>query len=163
MTAPDYRRLTRIITIRHVSGDQVVALIELISPSNKSTLEDLGLLVNRTCNALRLGIHVLLVDLHPPGPRDPHGLHAVIWESLGGEAPPFDPSRPLLAVSYEATGRAADSQSLRAYVEPLSVGARLPEVPLFVHPAQCLLTPLEAIYAEAFAALPPRWQSVLES
>ena len=161
MAAPDYSRLSRLISIRHVSGDQVVAIVELVSRSNKSSIEDLGLLINKTCSALRLGIHVLVVDLYPPGLHDPQGLHPLIWESMGGETPEFDPTRPLAAVSYEALGRAVESQPLRAYIEPLAVGQPIPDVPLFLHPGQCVLSPLESTYCEAFAALPSRWRTVL--
>lgn len=164
ITAPRYDRLSRLISIRHVSGDQVVAIVELVSRSNKKTLEALGTLASKTCNALRLGIHVLAVDLYPPGPHDPQGLHAVIWESMGGELPKGDLEKPLVAVSYEAIGRAdEDSQKLRAFVEPLSVGQRLPEMPLFLRPGYHVAAPLETTYDAAFSGLPVRWRVVVEA
>ena len=161
MAEPSYAQLSRIISIRHVSGDHVVALVELISHSNKSTLESLGMLVNKTCNALRRGMHVLLVDLYPPGTRDPQGIHAVIWESMGGELPSTFPERPLTAVSYEALGSASDAQQLKAYVKPLDVGDLIPEMPLFLRPGQFVNAPLEATYQAAFDSLPQRWKSVV--
>ena len=160
---PSYVNLARRISIRHVSGDDVVAFIELVSRSNKSTIEALGMLVSKTCNALRLGIHVLLVDLYPPGPKDPRGLHALIWESLGGELPAQSATSSLAAVSYEAAPPSTEPPQLRAYIEPLSVGESLPPMPLFLDRGQHVLTPLEETYQLAFDALPARWRTVLES
>lgn len=162
MTAPTYDQLSRLISIRHVSGDEVVAIVELISWSNKKTLEALGMLVNKTCNALRQGIHVLAVDLYPPGPHDSRGLHPVIWESMGGEVPAEEAAGPLGAVSYEAIGRAEDSQQLRAFVEPLGVGGELPELPLFLRPGYHVPAPLQPTYETAFSSLPTRWRTVVE-
>jgi hypothetical protein len=162
LTAPTYERLARLVSIRHVSGDQVVAIVELVSRSNKRTLENPGLLAAKTCNALRLGIHVLAVDLYPPGPHDPDGLHVVIWESMGGEAPPRSPRKPLLAVSYEAIGREGDSQRLRAFVEPLAVGDEIPSMPLFLRPGFHVKAPLASTYEIAFASIPRRWREVIE-
>ena len=162
ISEPSYVNLARLISIRHVSGDDVVALVELVSRSNKSTIEALGMLVNKTCNALRLGIHVLLVDLYPPGPKDPRGLHAVIWESLGGELPAHSDTSALAAVSYEAAAKDAQPPLVRAYIEPLSVGGSLPSMPLFLDRGQHVLTPLQETYQLAFEALPARWRTILK-
>src|SRR5271157_1540601 len=31
---------------------------------------------------LRAGIHLVIVDLFPPGPRDPQGIHKAIWDDF---------------------------------------------------------------------------------
>ena len=41
------------------------------------------------------GIHLLLIDLLPPGPHDPQGMHAAIWERFDDEPyvlPPHEPA-----------------------------------------------------------------------
>jgi hypothetical protein len=100
-------------------------------------------------------IHLLILDLQPPGPRDPHGIHAVIWEEITGQeyAPPAD--KPLTLASYE-TGL-----SLKAYVEPLAIGEVLKNMPLFLVPNQYIEMPLEKTYEAAFAVVPRRWQREL--
>ncbi|NUQ64595.1 MAG: hypothetical protein HUU20_19180 [Pirellulales bacterium] len=51
----------------------------------------------------------------------------------------------------------------RAFIEPVAVGGRLPDMPLFLDPERYVPVPLEDTYTAAFAAVPKRWQSVLES
>jgi hypothetical protein len=38
--------------------------------------------VDKTIQFLRAGIHVLAIDLFPPTPRDPLGIHKVIWDEI---------------------------------------------------------------------------------
>ena len=160
LSSPDYSQLSRIISIRHVSGDDVVALVELVSKSNKANAESLGMLVNKPCNALRSGIHVLLIDLHPPGKRDPEGLHAVVWECMGGDVSEDVEATPA-ALSYEAVPRGEDFPQVKAHIEPLAVGQSLPDMPLFLDNAEFVMAPLQVTYDTAFNALPQRWQDVL--
>lgn len=160
LESPDYSQLSRIISIRHVSGDDVVAIIELVSKSNKANAEALGMLLNKTCNALRSGIHALLVDVYPPGKHDPQGLHAVLWESLGGAASDRFDAAPA-AMSYEAIPRAVELPQVKAHLEPLEVGQSLPDMPLFLGNGEYVMAPLQVTYDAAFDALPRRWQEEL--
>ena len=73
------------IVIRHHLG-RIVAVIEIVSPGNKDTRAALRDFVEKTVQFLREGIHVLVVDLFPPTPRDPQGIHKVIWDEIGDEA-----------------------------------------------------------------------------
>jgi hypothetical protein len=50
-----------------------------------------------------------------------------------------------------------------AYVEPLGVGDRPPDMPLFLKPDAYVAVPLEATYCAAFDEIPRRWREVLES
>jgi hypothetical protein len=145
------------IVVRHVSDDDVVAVVEIISPGNKGSRSAFRALVNKACALIENKIHLLLLDLFPPTKRDPHGLHAAIWEEITDQTfvPPAD--KPLTLVAYEAVGK------VRAYVEPVAVGDVLPDMPLFLEPDGCVHVPLEATYQAAFAKVPRRWRSVLEA
>jgi Protein of unknown function (DUF4058) len=145
------------IVVRHVSDDDIVAVVEVISPSNKGSRNAFRALVNKACALIENKIHLLLLDLFPPTKRDPHGLHAAIWEEVTDEvfAPPAD--KPLTLVAYES------GLKVRAYVEPVAVGDVLPDMPLFLEPNGCVHVPLEATYQAAFAKVPRRWRSVLEA
>jgi len=59
------------LVIRHSSGDRIVALIEILSPGNKSSLGQFELLLRKHSSALHLGFHLLVIDLLPPGTFDP--------------------------------------------------------------------------------------------
>jgi hypothetical protein len=150
-----YRRKENVLVVRHVSGDRVVAMIEIVSPGNKSTRHAFRSLLEKAAQLLENRVHLMLIDLFPPGRRDPQGLHAAVWEEIAGAeyAPPAD--KPLAAVAYEST------LSVRAYVRHLAVGDSLPEMPLFLDSELCVMVPLEETYQLAFAAQPARWRQVL--
>jgi hypothetical protein len=150
-----YRRKKSSLVVRHVSGDRVVAILEIVSPGNKSSRHAFRALVDKACELLEHRIHLLIVDPFPPGPHDPHGVHAAIWEQIQDDAfhPPAD--QPLTLVGYEC------DLTTRAYVEPVAVGQSLPDMPLFLEPNGCVMVPLEATYETAFAVMPRRWQIVL--
>ena len=64
-----YRRKQNAIAVRHVSGDRVVAMVEIVSPGNKDSRHSLRAFVEKAADLLDKQIHLLIVDLHPPGPR----------------------------------------------------------------------------------------------
>ncbi|MGH7135562.1 MAG: DUF4058 family protein, partial [Pirellulales bacterium] len=70
-----YLAKQKAVVIRHQSGDRVVALIEIVSPGNKGSRRDLKAFVQKAITALRQGYHLLILDLHRPGRRDPSGIH----------------------------------------------------------------------------------------
>jgi hypothetical protein len=49
-----------------------------------------------------------------------------------------------------------------AYVEPVAIGAALPEMPLFLEEDWYVNVPLEATYQEAYTTVPRRWREVIE-
>lgn len=152
-----YRRKQHVVAVRHVSGDRVVAMVEIVSPGNKSHRSALLSFVEKVGWLLERRIHLLIIDLLPPTPRDPQGIHAVIWEHVAGQAFEPPPGQPLTLVAYEA------ALTVRAFIEPVSVGDVLLEMPVFLEPGGHVSVPLEATYLEAFAAVPRRWRRVLEA
>jgi hypothetical protein len=152
-----YRRKAKNVTIRHVSGDRIVAMIEIVSPGNKSGHSRFQAFVEKCARLLEKRIHLLLVDLHPPGRRDPQGIHGAIWEEMTSRPYSLPADKPLTLVSYEC------DLALRAYVKNIAVGDVLPDMPLFLVPQGQLPVPLEATYQTAFAAVPRRWRRVLEA
>lgn len=144
------------IAIRHVSDDTVVAIVEIVSPGNKDSRHAIRSFVEKAADFLRGGIHLLIIDLFPPTPRDPRGIHAAIWSEImdDGFAPPD--GEPLTLVAY----RAADVK--QAYIEPTAVGQALPDMPLFLEPGLYVPVPLEKTYQSAFEAVPKRWRDELE-
>jgi hypothetical protein len=146
-----------VIAVRHVSGDRLIALIEIVSAGNKTDPAEIGALVEKTVVALSKGIHVLLIDLHPPGTYDPEGLHNLIWREIGQEPVPLPPDRPLQAVSYLSAG------GVRSFIEPRTFGEELPDMPLFLAPPLHVRVPLERTYRTAFAAVPAHLREKLAS
>ncbi len=152
-----YRRKQNVVAVRHVSGDEIVAVVEIVSRGNKSSNLAIRALIEKAAELLFQGVHLLLLDLHPPGPRDPDGIHAALWNEMTAQNYP-KPDKPLTLAAYEASPIGAT----RAYVQPVAVGDVLPDMPLFLRPGAHIAMPLESTYARAFEAIPKRWRSVIE-
>jgi hypothetical protein len=151
-----YRRKQSLVAVRLAAGDEVVAIVELVSPGNKSSRRALRSFLDKAAEMLDRRVHLLIVDLFPPGPRDPQGIHAAIWEEYTGLEYSTPSGKSLTLASYES------SETVRAFVEPVAAGDELPDMPLFLRPRAHVLVPLEAPYRAALEAVPDRWRSVLE-
>jgi hypothetical protein len=152
-----YRRKQSTVTIRHVSGDRIVAMVEVVSPGNKGSRAALRSLVEKAAELLDKRIHLLILDLHPPGRRDPQGIHGAIWEEIAGQEYVLPAEKPLTLAAYES------ALTVRAYVKHVAVGDDLPDMSLFLEPGGQIPLPTEATYRTAFSAVPHRWQRVLEA
>ena len=151
-----YRRKQNMVAVRHVSGDEIIAVVEIISRGNKSSSIAMRSLIDKAAELLTNGIHLILVDLQPPGPRDPSGIHALLWNEMTAQVY-AKPEKPLTLAAYEASPIGAT----RAYIQPVSVGDTMPDMPLFLRPGAHVPLPLQTTYDRAFDAVPRRWRRVL--
>lgn len=151
-----YRRKKSTIVVRHVSGDRIVAMVEIVSPGNKSSAHAVKAFVDKACELLSRKIHLLLIDPFPPGKRDPLGLHAAIWEQVEDDVVRMPPEQPLTLVSYEC------DLTTRGYIEPIAVGDLLPDMPLFLEPEVFVDVPLEKTCMAGWEAVPARWRNVID-
>lgn len=145
--AGEYARRANRIVIKHKKGN-VVAIIEVVSPGNKDRPHSVNQFVTKVREFLRKGVHVLFVDLFPPGEFDPLGLHTAVWSVWSDTRDDRPADKPLSAVSYDA------GNPFLVYVEPLAVGDPLPEMPLFLEPGIYVPCPLEESYQATWDALP---------
>lgn len=148
----------RTLTIRHVSGHRIIALIEIVSPANKDRREHVEEFAEKAVSALDAGVHLLLVDLFPPGPYDPYGMHGVIRQHLDLSEEPYDlpADEPLTLASYAASNR------IEIYLEHFAPGAPLAEMPIFLSPDRYVNAPLESTYEAAYRGMPAFWRDVLK-
>lgn len=151
-----YLARQRSVVIRHVSGDRIVAIAEIVSPANKHTQRALDDFVDKVTAALEDGIHVLIIDPLPPSPRDPDGIHGAVWDRLVAGSYQAPEGRPLTLASY------ASRRTITAYVEPMRVGSPLIDMPLFLRPEHYIPVPLEMTYMSAWSGVPARWRRVIE-
>ncbi len=142
------RSLQRTLAIRHVSGHHVIALLEVVSPANKDRLAHVEEFVNKVEAALLHDVHVLVVDLLPPGRHDPRGIHGAIWERFDEEPDVIPLGHTLTLASYTAGHQPV------AYVEHLAVGSDLADMPLFLNADRYINVPLETTNQAAFRGLP---------
>ncbi len=151
-----YRRKQNVVAVRHVSGDRLVAIVEIVSPGNKSSKVVLGKFVDKAVELLSQDIHLLIIDMIPPTRRDPNGIHGAIWEALTDEEYEAPAGKPLTLAAYEADA------GVRAFVEPVAVGDTLPEMPLFLKSGSHVPVDLDSTYESAWRAVPLRWRTVIE-
>ena len=50
--------------------------------ATRDSQHSLQAFVEKAADLLDEEIHLLIVDLHPPGPRDPLGIHGAIWDDI---------------------------------------------------------------------------------
>ncbi|HYV37774.1 MAG TPA: DUF4058 family protein [Gemmataceae bacterium] len=150
-----YAQKRRRIAIRHVSGDRVAALVEIVSPGNKASQHAMRSFIDKALEFLDAGIHLLILDLFRPGPRDTQGIHGVIWSAIKDETFTLPADKPLTLASYAA------GAVTRAFIEPVAVGDSLPVMPLFLEPEYYVQVPLEKAYQSAFERVPRRWREIL--
>ena len=144
------------ITIRHSLG-RIVCVIEIVSPGNKHSQRALRAFVEKSVEFLSQGVNLLIVDLFPPTPRDPQGIHKVIGDEID-EAPfDFDPAKPLTLAAYVA------GVMEEAFVQPVAVGDTLPDMPAYLDEDHYVPVPLEATYLATWATCPEDMRVVVES
>src|SRR5205823_1432932 len=78
----NYAKRADRVAIRHGRG-KVVAIVEIVSPGNKDSRNALRTFVEKAADILNQGVNLLVVDLFPPTPRDPQGIHKAIWDEFG--------------------------------------------------------------------------------
>jgi hypothetical protein len=120
--------------------EAVLAVVEIVSPGNKSGQTVFRKFVEKAVALLSEDIHLLILDLIPPTRRNPEGIHGAIWEALTGEEYKAPPGKPLPLAVYEAEMR------VRAFVEPVAVGDALVEMPLFLKAGGHVPVALESTY-----------------
>lgn len=150
--------LRRHVAIRHITGHRVIALIEIVSPSNKDRRAHVRELAEKVVRSLQSGIHVLVLDLLPAGRYDPHGMHGAVWSYFDRTPYVIPEDSPLTLASY-----AWDNGEPTAFVEPTAVGRMLVDMPLFLTGQRYINVPLERTYLSAYQDMPQLWREVLEA
>jgi hypothetical protein len=150
-----YARMQRTVVIRHTSDDRIVAMIEVLSAGNKSSRHAIRSFLDKAVAALDHGIHLLFVDVHPPGPRDPNGIHRALLNEIGTGDYVLSAEHPRTVAAYIG-GPVVD-----AFVEHFAVGEPIPQMPLFLTSENYVRVPLEATYMAAWEDVPPQYQNVL--
>ena len=152
---PPYYRQSELVTVRQADRDQLVAVVKVISPSNKNSRVGIEGFLRKTGSLLGRGVHLVVLDSLRPGRFDPQGIHGAIWQELTSE-PIETPAKPLTVASYEAAGQ------VRAFVQALAAGDVINDTPLFLEENGCVMLPTESSYMAAFTLLNRRLRRTLE-
>lgn len=148
-------RANRVVVKHHLG--QTIAVIEIVSPGNKSSRTALRDFVEKSVEFLKEGVHVLVVDLFPPGSADPAGIHTAIWNEIDEEDFRPPPGKDRILASYETGSERV------AYVETVGLGDPLPDMPLFLASGFHVPVPLETTYEATWNASPEDLRTAVET
>src|SRR5262249_23925785 len=112
--------------------------------------------VEKAIDLMEQGINLLIIDPFPPGKHDPQGIHKVILEEYNDNPFELPAGKPLTLVSYQV------EPLLTAYVEPVAVGDRLPDMALFLDGDEHIYAPLEETYQTTWNVLPGKIRKLVE-
>lgn len=150
--------MQRFLSIRHLSSHRVVALLEIVSPGNKSNLARYESFVHKTVDAIRRRLNVLLVDVHETGRCYQDGINASIRNMLAPHATPIiDKPRHSTLASYSPD----PPRVVDIYLEHVAPDMPLPDMPIFLKPDRYVNVPLESTYLEAWKGMPKFWRNVV--
>ena len=127
-------------------GRQLVAAIEIVSPSNKDRPENRRAFVAKVAALLQKDVCVSIVDLVT---ILQFNLYADLLELIGAADPQLRQDRPhLYAVTLRARKRPEKRSLLDTWNYPMVLGAPLPTLPIWLSADLRVLLPLEESYEE---------------
>ncbi|MFO0808805.1 MAG: DUF4058 family protein [Gemmataceae bacterium] len=150
-----YAKKANRVAVHHGLGN-VVAVVELVSPGNKGSEYAMRTFAQKAADLVGEGVNLLVIDPFPPGPRDPQGVHKLIWDQLGDLPFELPADKRLTCAAYQT------EPTPTAYVEPFAVGDPVPAMPLFLVDEYHIDLPLEETYAATWAVLPAELRALLE-
>ena len=127
---------------------QLIAAVEIVSPRNKDRADAKETYGNRYLGYLRLGVHLMLVDVLPR-PKD-FSFSDAVTNGLGLNLPPLPPPFAAVYRVGEVVPVGDDMGSLLAvWRRPLQVGQPLPALPLPLSVHRAVTIDLEETYQRA--------------
>ena len=132
-------------------GRQLVAAIEIVSPSNKDRPDARQVFVGKVVSLLQQGVCVSIVD---PITVRTTNLYGELMTLLGRADPALAPTPPpLYAVTLRTRKPKKRRPLLDVWFYPMTVGQPLPTLPLWLTPDLHVMLPLETSYQEACRVL----------
>ncbi len=142
------------VLLIHKSWRRLAAAIELVSPANKDRPDNRRAFVVKCASYLQAGTSVVLVDLVTDRRAN---LHADLMDLLGAPAADrWKSPTQLYATAYRILPRPEDTviaTRMQAWMEPMTLGAPLPTLPLWLAEDLVLPLELEKTYAATCASL----------
>lgn len=152
--------LPKRVAVSDESGEMIAA-IEIISPSNKADAARLGDFAGKCVDLIQAGIHVTAIDILPKAGRLP-GFEALIEEEFTNSRTERREQGQCLVAAYQANGWGGE-HTAREYLDVFTVGSELPNSALFIEVGTYISLPLEQTYGEVFGKLPTFMKRLLES
>jgi len=112
-----YARKVSHLAIHHGLG-RVVAIIEIVSPGNKNSRHALRSFADKVVELIQEGVNLLVIDLFPPGPRDPRGIHPLVWDEISEQPFELPPGKPPLPPAGAPQAQGVTTQGVMPAPKP---------------------------------------------
>ena len=145
--SPEFPDAFEIQIIDTRKGKTLVAVIEIISPSNKDRDVSRGLFIRKCAGLVEIGIGVVLVD---PVTNRLANLHNLLMTKLAAPARAQLADAPTYVSACRPQGDEEDRR-LQVWCYRAPVGAPIPSVPLPLNKGPVVMIDLEGTYLEALA------------
>ena len=141
---------------------EIVCAIESISPGNEGSKAASRAFVEKSIEFLRGELHLLVIDLFPPR----RAIHLTFTRRSRDqlEEEPFEQpaDKPLTLAAYVA-GEPTAGIEITAYIEPVGVGDRMPDMPAYLERNGHVPVPLEATYLAGWDSCPADMRELVET
>ncbi len=136
--------------LQEFGGPKLRAAIELISPANKDRPAHRLAFATKVAAYLQAGVAVVLVDVVTDRTANLHEDVRLVLKLSDGFA--WQSATKLYMAAYRSVN-SESGESLEAWLETLTIGRELPEVPLWLAADLCVPLPLEETYEATCASL----------
>ena len=135
-----------VVIVQQEGGPQLVAAVELVSPSNKDRPLARRTFAAKMLSYLSQGVALVVVDIVTSRTANLHHVWLTLMgEPAGGRAE--TPDCPLYATAYRPIQRQGEA-AIDLWLFPLQVGAVLPTVPVFLQADLRVPLDLELTYCD---------------
>lgn len=129
---------------------RLVAVIELVSPSNKDRASEREAFMAKCVTYLKRGIGLVIVDVVTERHAN---LHNELMHAIGGENPQLMPDTPIYVSGYRPVHRrGTHANEIEVWPYAAVVGQPVPAVPLGLRGGPVVLLDLEGTYTAAIDA-----------
>jgi hypothetical protein len=129
---------------------RLVAAVEIVSPANKDRAEHRRAFVSKCAGLLRERVSVVVVDVVTTRSQN---LYGELLDLIGQSDPGLGPEPPPLYAAACRLTKRADEWLLEAWPQSLSIGQRLPTMPLWLADDLALPLDLEESYEQSCGIL----------
>jgi hypothetical protein len=143
------------IAVRSISGNRIVAFVEIISPGNKLSGLAFRKFREKIQTLIENGIQILIVNLFPPGSFDPDGIPRGLQIESDSVVPAVTKDEPLSFVSLRV------SDHISGFVELSATGRDVPTMPLFLNADRYINVLLNESYEAAWRSVPQPWRDIV--
>jgi hypothetical protein len=131
-------------------GRTLVAVVELVSPSNKDRYSEREAFVAKCIAYLKRGIGVVIIDVVTERHAN---LHNLLMGAIGGGSPQLMPDTPIYVSGYRPVHRReSGANEIEVWPYAATVGQAIPAVPLGLRGGPVVMLDLEGTYTAAIDA-----------